>query len=169
MNLRQILLNLEKRDNLDLLYLNYKKQLLLFVLSIVKNYDIAEDVVEDVFLKIIKYHKSYNLLMNPKTWIYTICKNAAYTYLKNNNIVLYNNDDLYRELNKNNNIKNNDSLVVEEYLSYLDDLERNIVIMHIFGGLNHLEISKVLNMTHQQVRSKYSYSIKKLRKIVDKI
>ena len=166
MNLRLLIMHLDQEQNMEQLYQILYKPLFWFIFSIVKHYESAEDIIEEVFLKLMKYHKSYHPLQNPKTWIYTIAKNAAYTYLKENQDCIYDSDYLLQELHQYNQVQNEDSLIVEEYLSYLEDLERQIVVMHLFGGLNHLEISKILNMTHSQVRSKYSYALKKLRKKV---
>lgn len=167
MDLKEILVDLNN-DNLRKLYANYKKSIFLFVLGITKNYDLSEDITEEVFVRIIKYNKTYNKFKNPKTWIFTIAKNTTYTFLKKNNEIPYETEDLESLLNQHNKVKNDDSLVVEEYLSYLKDDERSIVILHIFGGLNCLEISKILNMSHSTVRSKYSYALKKLKRRIGK-
>lgn len=168
MNLRIWLMHLEQDDNFEKLYGILKKPLLLFILSIVKNYDNAEDLTEDVFVRILKYYRAYHPWMNPKTWIYTIGKNVAYTFLEKNKEYVYDDCDLEKELHKHNLVQGEDALVIEEYLSYLSDLERQIVVLHLFGGFSHFEIAKLCSMTHSQVRSKYSYALKKLRNKVEK-
>ena len=166
MNIRILLLHLNQEENMVKLYEVLKKPLFWFLFSMVKNYETADDLTEEVFLKLMKYYKNYNPLKNPKTWIYTIAKNTAYTYLKQNKDISTE-ESFQGDLHQYNSVQTDDALMVEEYLSYLDDLERYIVVMHLFGGLSHLEISKILNMTHSQVRSKYSYALKKLRKKVE--
>lgn len=162
MNLKEALLNLNE-NSIKYLYVNYKKPIFLFVLGITNNYDLSEDITEETFFRIIKYNKSYNEIKNPKTWIFTIAKNTAYTYLKKNNDILFEDEKLEYILNKHNSVKNNDALVIEEYLSSLTKVERDIVILHVFGGLNHKDISKVLDLNHSQVRAKYTYALKKLK------
>ena len=137
MDLKEMLANLDS-ENIKKLYTTYRHSIFLFVLGIAKNYDLSEDITEEVFVRIIKYNKTYNKFKNPKTWIFTIAKNTTYTFLKKNNEIPYETEDLESLLNQHNKIKNDDSLVVEEYLSYLKDDERSIVILHIFGGLNCL-------------------------------
>lgn len=167
MDLKEILVNLDS-ENMKKLYTTYRHSIFLFVLGITKNYDLSEDITEEIFVRILKYHSTYNKFKNPKTWIFTIARNTTYTFLKKNNEIAYEQEDLENILNQHNKIKNDDSLVVEEYLSYLKDDERSIVILHIFGGLNCLEISKILNMSHSAVRSKYSYALKKLKRRIGK-
>ena len=163
MGLKEILTNLNE-ENLKELYITYKKPIFLFVLGIVKDYDLSEDITEEVFIKIIKYYKSYNRMYNPKTWIFTIAKNTAYTYLNKNREISIDNDKLDVIINKHNNIKNDTSIVVEEYLSQLTEIERNIVMLHVFAGLKHNEIAKILNIKSSQVRTKYAYALKKLKR-----
>lgn len=167
MNLKYMIMNLNS-ENMQKIYKNFRQPVFLFILSMTKNYDLSEDITEEVFIRIIKYYKSYNGLQNPKTWIFTIAKNTTYTFLKNNVEIPYEICDLEKMLNNNNKIKNEDSLIVEEYLSYLNDIERNIVILRIYGKLNCLEISKILKISHCSVRSKYSNALKKLKRRISK-
>ena len=163
MDLKELLTDLNE-SNLKELYITYKKSIFLFVLGIVKDYNLCEDITEEVFLRIIKYCKSYDKMQNPKTWIFTIAKNTAYTYLSKNKEVCFDDNQLEFIINKHNSIKNDTSIVVEEYLSHLTEIERNIVVLHIFGGLKHHEIAKILNIKSSQVRTKYAYALKKLKR-----
>lgn len=163
MNLKEILLDLNE-ENITKLYNNYKDTIFLFVLNITKNYHMSEDITEEVFMRVLKYHDTYDRLKNPKTWIFTIAKNTTYSYLKKNKEASLEDEKLEFLLNKHNTIKNEDSLLIEEYLVHLNDIERNIIILHVFGGLTHLEISKILDMKYSLVRARYNYALKKLRK-----
>ena len=91
MKLRMILKNLDD-NNFKILYEEYKEAIFLFILSIVKNKSIAEELTQDTYIKIIKYHETYNSLYNPKTWIFQIAKNISYTYLKKQNEILIDNN-----------------------------------------------------------------------------
>ena len=163
MNLKDILLDLNE-ENIAKLYHTYKDTIFLFILNITKDYHMSEDITEEVFIRILKYHHTYDHLKNPKTWIFTIAKNTTYSYLKKNKEVSLESDKLEFLLNKHNSIHNDDSILIEEYLVNLNDIERNIIILHVFGGLTHLEISKILGIKYSLVRARYNYALKKLRK-----
>jgi len=162
-----LLLNFNE-ESFQKIYIMYKDAIFVYVLSITKDYHLSEDITQEVFMRIIKYHKSYNILQSGKSWIFKIAKNVSYTYLTQNNEKALDSKTLEFYLNKCNTIKNDDSLLVEYYLSKLNDDERNIVILHIYGGLNHLEIANVMGQKHSQIRSKYSYAIKKMKALVNK-
>ena len=53
-------------------------------------------------------------------------------------------------------------------LDYLDKLERQIVILHIFDKMKFREISDMLNMPLGTVLWQYNKAIKKLKKEVGK-
>ena len=163
MDLRNLLMNLDKDENKIALYNNYKKPIFLFILGIVKNHHESEDITEEVFIRVFKYHESYNEFKNPKTWLYTIAKNAAYTAIKKNMEIPTCDLKLEYLFNKHNIISTVDSLIVTENLSYLNKVERSIMLLHIFAGLTHLEISKVLDINYSYVRAKYNRARKKLK------
>ena len=48
----------------------------------------------------------------------------------------------------------------------ITDEERNIIMLHIIGGLKFHEISKMLELPLSTVLSKYHRTIKKLKKIL---
>ena len=163
MKLRMILLNLNN-DNLKILYEEYRKPIFLFILSMVKNNTLAEDLTEEVYIRIIKYHDTYKPIYNPKTWIFQIAKNVFYTYLNKQ-----------KEISMEDNILNllcdskyatnlDESFMIREYLSNLNEIDRNIILLHIFGGLKHYEIAKILGLTHSNVKAKYRAAIQKLQK-----
>lgn len=163
MKLRMILTNLND-DNLKILYEEYKEAIFLFILSIVKNKSIAEDLTQDTYIRIIKYHDSYNPLYNPKTWIFQIAKNVSYTYLDKQKEISIKDEILEPLLDSKNKIKLDESYMIREYLSNLNEIDRNIVLLHIFGGLKHYEIAKIVRLTHSNVKQRYRKIIKKLKK-----
>lgn len=163
MKLRMILTNLND-DNLKILYEEYKEAIFLFILSIVKNKSIAEDLTQDTYIRIIKYHDSYNPLYNPKTWIFQIAKNVSYTYLDKQKEISIKDEILEPLLDSKNKIKLDESYMIREYLSNLNEIDRNIVLLHIFGGIKHYEIAKIVRLTHSNVKQRYRKIIKKLQK-----
>lgn len=163
MKLRTILLNLNN-NNLKILYEEYRKPIFLFILSIIKNEAIAEDLTEEVYIKIIKYHNTYKPIYNPRTWLFQIAKNTSYTYLKAKKDLPIDNNTLNVLCDQKYSTSLNESLIIREYLSNLNETDRNIILLHIFGGLKHYEIAKVLNLSHSNTKARYRKALEKLRK-----
>ena len=57
-----------------------------------------------------------------------------------------------------------DRQVLHALLDSLDSQERRIVVLHAVAGLKHREIAALLELPLSTVLSKYSRSLKKLRK-----
>lgn len=163
MKLRLLLTNLNEK-NLKILYEEYKNSIFLFILSMVKNSDIAEDLTEEVYIRVIQYHDTYNPLYNPKTWLFQIAKNVSYTYLKKNKEIPLTTDLLNPLLDKKFASKLDESYMIREYLANLSDIDRNIILLHIFAGLKHNEIANLLNLSLSSVKVRYSKALQKLRK-----
>lgn len=107
-------------------------------IGIVKNYEASEDITQEVFIRIKKYCKSYKPSNSARTWLYTIAINTSFTYIKNNQTeIASQNDELYAILDKYNIVENEDRITIQQYLTDLNDEERNIVILNIFAGLKH--------------------------------
>lgn len=160
MRLRMLLVNLNDK-NLKILYEQYKNAIYLFILSIVKNASVAEDLTQEVYIKIIKYYKSYNPMYNPKTWIFQIAKNTCYTYLKNEKEIPY---DVNILLDKNYATNIDESYLIRDYLSKLSDIDQKIILLHIYAGLKHSEIAKILDITTTNTKVRYHNALKKLEK-----
>ena len=61
---------------------DYKDGLTLFVNTIIKDIHIAEEVANEVFLKLYIKKPKYKSDYSFKTWLYTIGKNTAINYMK---------------------------------------------------------------------------------------
>lgn len=72
------------REALRQLYDEFKNPIFLFDLSILKNYQAAEDVEQDTFLNIMQSACKYRPGTNAKAWIFSITRNCCSDYLKTN-------------------------------------------------------------------------------------
>ena len=67
----------------DQIVLRYKDKLYTFLYMIVGDYDLAQDLAQDTYLRIFKNKNSYNKMSAKfSTWMYTIAKNGAFTELR---------------------------------------------------------------------------------------
>ncbi len=71
-------------ESLDILIQSYLKPIYSFVYRYVGNAKDAEDVTQEVFVKVWRYIKKFDRNKSFKTWIFTIAKNTALDLLKKN-------------------------------------------------------------------------------------
>lgn len=156
-----------KLNNLDALkdlYEMSKTDIFAFVLSIVKNYYDAEDIMHNVYVSIAKNAYLYVHEKNPASWIFTIAKNESLMYIRNKNKEIHMTHQDIDDLSQTHVLFNYDDKILIDYLlNNLNDLEREILILHDMNGFKHREIAKILEIPLSTVLSKYNRSIKKIR------
>ena len=58
-------------ESFDVIVDRYKNRLLNFVFRFVKDYDVAEDIVQETFLRVFRKRRDYKAIANFSTWIFT--------------------------------------------------------------------------------------------------
>ena len=135
-----------------------------FALSIVKSPMLAEDIAQETFLRIMANIQVYRPKGKPRAWIFSIVHNLAISELRKKTKFV----DIEEAYNLSDTSVD---FSVSEGLVLLDSLnpdEKEIVCLHILADLKHYDIAKILNMPYEQVRWKYAYSLKKLKKYLTK-
>jgi RNA polymerase sigma-70 factor (ECF subfamily) len=149
-------------QSLSVLYEELRVPVYKFALSIVKSPHTAEDIAQETFLRIRVNAHTYRPKSKPKAWIFAIVHNLAVSELRRTSRLT----DYEQELNsKSTAFELDESSVL---LDLLNPDEREIVSLHVLADLKHSDIAKALDLPYSQVRWKYAYAIKKLRKHLEK-
>ena len=69
---------------LGLLYERYKKRLFGFFYQMNKDASLSEDLVQNVFVKILKYKHTYTEESKFVVWLFQIARNTSYDNFKKN-------------------------------------------------------------------------------------
>lgn len=148
------------------LYHNTDKSIYSYVLSILKNPQDAEEVMQETYLKVWTSAGGYQSQGKPLAWMFTIARNLCYMKFRDqkhqSDIGL---DDL-SEMELGDFCPQieqaADKLVLNAALNLLKEEERQIVLLHVSAGMKHREIASSLKMPLATVLSKYNRSMKKL-------
>ncbi len=146
------------REALSGLYELMGGQVYGYALSIVKNHHEAQDIQQDVFVKIWSCAGQYRPGTKARAWIYTITKNLSLTSLRKSSRVsgqMPPEQACPEEPQRNGVLK----MLLEE----LPPKERQIVMLHAMGA-KHRETAQVMDLPLATVLSKYARTLKKLRK-----
>ena len=167
---REIIALLAKEDRraIDLAYEHYGNAIYGIVIRVVKSKEIAEEVLQDVFVKIWKNAKRYNRSKGRLfTWFANIARNAAIDSIrtartkregKTTSIENFVNDNIYGT----SEIKIED-IGLKKIINTLDSKHRLLVDMAYFQGYTHSELAKELNIPIGTVKSRIRLAIKQLR------
>ncbi len=144
-----------EKEVIEDLYVKYKDLIINISFSIVKDRNIAEEISQNVFLKILKIDKEILPDNNELSWIYTITKNQTIDYLRkqHTNIDI---DSIYEINDENNEIEN----IVEQdtynkIIEGLEEKEREIISLKIISEMTFREIGEILEMPTATVQWKY--------------
>lgn len=144
-----------EKEVIEDLYAKYKNLIINISFSIVKDRNIAEEISQNVFLKILKIDKEILPDNNELSWIYTITKNQTIDYLRkqHTNIDI---DSIYEINDENNEIEN----IVEQdtynkIIEGLEEKEREIISLKIISEMTFREIGEILEMPTATVQWKY--------------
>lgn len=150
------------RDSFRHLYDLCSRPIFLYALSYTKDYQTAEDVMQETFLSVLKYAATYQKQTSPKSWLYTIARNACVQAVKKAERDVSNIDDHAHSV-AHTDEPFADSVTEIEALKVLSPTETQIVSLHVFAGLRLTEIAGVMELPYGQIRSKYSYAMRKLK------
>lgn len=132
-------------------YEQYKTGIFRFALSILKDSHLAEDVLQETFLKLLsgkcRVHEG-----KEQAWLYKVARNLCYDILRNRG----------REVELTVK-QNGESYAYIDLISGLDLTEREIVTLKIVGGLTHKEVARVMGLTVHATKKRYERAIQKLR------
>lgn len=152
----------------EILYNETYRGVFSFVYTIVQNYQDAEDIMQDTYIKIRRYAQSYTIGGNVVAWILQIAKNLAYDFQKKNN----------RKINVENmdifpiqqSMISEDNLFVYQIINkFLSLKDRQIVILHIIYGLKNKEIAKLLDIPMGTILWRYNKAMKLLREKIQEV
>lgn len=152
------------------LYDNYSASLYGIITRIIPAEEIAQDILQDVFIKIWKSIDSYdNTKGRLYTWMLNIARNSAIDYTRSKQSKLENKiqdiDNSVYELNKQSSASiNTDVIGVKEEVTKLKDDYRILIDLIYFKGFTQEETSKELNIPLGTVKTRVRAAIIELRK-----
>lgn len=146
------------------LYREIYQDLYRFALYTLKHPQDAEDVVADTVTDAWKGIRLLRRAESFKAWIFRIMTNKCKIRLKE---YMNKTGELSEEVPGQERDLCQD-IDVRRAFSALDDGERLIIALHIFGGYSSREIGQQLMLSDNTVRSKQSRALKKMEAFLDK-
>ena len=141
----------------DNIYEEYFDRVYYKVLSVVKNYDDAEDICQETFISVYKNLSKFREESNIYTWIYRIAINKTYDFFKKRKVEFEINDDV---LSLPEDINFDTKVILQEKLKLISEKEREIVILKDIYGYKLKEIAEIKNMNLSTVKSVYYKALK---------
>ena len=158
---------LGSREALAELYAETKTSVYSFALSMLKNAEDAEDILQNSFIRYFRSASSYRPNGKPMAWIITITRNLCLDRIRERKRTgELKEEDWDRFLKTKHEASPEDRLILEECMKKLSDEERQIVVLHCVAGIKHREIAEIAGRPVSTVLSKYNRALKKLSSMI---
>ncbi|MHA3788986.1 RNA polymerase sigma factor [Flavobacterium hauense] len=175
MTQEELLAQIYKKDSkaFNTLYDMYSKSLYGVIFNLLKNKEEAEDVLQEVFVKIWKNIDSYNDTKGRFfTWILNIARNTAIDRLRSKdhtkNLKNLSVDNFVHILDHNATVVNKiDAIGIREFVKKLKPVCVRIIELLFFKGYTQQEASDELAMPLGTVKTQNRNCIKDLRTILE--
>lgn len=157
-----------RHEAFSLLLDKYQQKVYWHVRRMVLNHDDADDLVQDVFIKVWKNLINFRQDAQLYTWLYRIASNECITFLNKkksrNNISI---DDISEQLSQSLNEENyfsGDAIQkkLQEALLTLPDKQKLVFNMKYFDDMKFQEISDVLGTSVGALKASYHIAVKKI-------
>lgn len=135
-----------------------------YALSILKNAQDAEDVLQETYLRIFDGAPGYESRGAAMAWIFRIVKNLALIKLRSSRRQLP--DQTPEYFSPDTALSTQDRLLLTAAMERLDDQERQIVMLHAVAGFRHREIAEQMQLALSTVLSKYRRALGKLKQML---
>ncbi len=135
---------------------------------IVYNAQDAEEITQEVFLKVYHKLKNFRLESSLKTWVYRITVNCAINYSKRSakerekKAEYYGNLNPWQALSEPTVSSQRHKEIIEIFLKILNPDQRLCVVLRSIEGLSYQEIAETLKVSINTVRSRLKRAREKL-------
>ncbi|MGE0090640.1 MAG: RNA polymerase sigma factor [Bacteroidales bacterium] len=155
----------------DTLYKTQFYDLEKFCFKWTKNMDIAKDIAQESFTKLLQKTTSSALIIdNPKAWVYKVAYNDCINHIKFSKrftpIETIANHSIIENTDKSSNTER--SLQVQNALTTLNNKEKALIILYKYG-FTYNEMAHVIEMNPASVGKTLTRAIDKIAKLINKI
>ena len=154
-------------DALAFLFERHHVALFRYLLHLTGNRELSEDLVQEVFLRLLKYSRTYDHDQSFAVWIYGMARNAYFDARRKQNrerpsleiadvasAAMHADDLIAREQDVN---------FVRQALERLPEEKREVLVLSRFHGMRYQEIARLLHCETGAIKVRVYRALKELR------
>lgn len=158
------------RDFLEI-YRAFYGKVFTFVLSLVRSKANAQDITQNIFMKLWKNRKNLEHIKSMDDYLFILSKNACMDYFRKASRKKENSTDVFDEFLLSRIVSSPEKRIdalsdIEELRHVIESLpskRRDIFIMSRFDGLSNDEIASILGVSKKTVENQISLATKKIK------
>lgn len=170
--LMQLLSTRHCNDALTEIHARYAKKLLGFFLRMTRGNEVkSQDLVQDLFLRILEKHSLFNPQKRFYTWMFTIASNMLKTSFRDKHQLAIEVDERIHQGQVQWSENRIDKALFHEALQkgmdQLEDFQRLPFILRYMEELSVKEIAEMLDISEGTVKSRLFYGAKKIANVLN--
>ena len=160
-------------DALRRIYEKYRLYLLKLAVALLHDVSLAEDIVHDVFISFVKSANDFKIKGSLKAYLRTCVLNSARNKARSNQVRNYVELSQVEPIASAQNGADQWAILEEESMRISNALiripfeQREVVVLHLHGGMKFQEIAKLQAVSTKTIQSRYRYGLNKLRSILN--
>ena len=146
-------------DKMSLLFERYHQALFGFVFHMTRQKESSEDIVQNVFLRMLQYRKNFAGTGEFKTWMYHLARNVLSDHFKKNKRIPqhYNVHDFEEKITAEHLTdmlveKKQELKTLQMAMEALSDHNRELLILCRYQELKYHEVAGILGITEAAVK-----------------
>lgn len=155
----------------QLLFARYYPKVRVFLYNLLKNWDDADDVAQEIFAKVWVRRDAFATVHNFRTYLFVLSKNMAFNYIETqsiqkkyeNDVIFDEKEDLspYEEL-----VAKDMRILIDLAVEQMPPQRRLVYELSRKAGLSNAEIAERLRLSKKTVENYINAALKELRKVV---
>ncbi|MBM7587050.1 RNA polymerase sigma-70 factor (ECF subfamily) [Bacillus pakistanensis] len=141
-----------------------------FLICFSGNQNDAEDLTQEVFIRVLNHLSAYNHSSNLKTWIFSIAKHVAVDDYRKKKFTSLFKDNFFKQLVSNEKepnefVEQNElNHLLHDAISRLKPLYRTVVILRGINEFSIKETSEILDCSKSKVKVSYHRALRELKR-----
>lgn len=169
------------RTDFDRLYETYHHQLFQYLFYMVRNRETAEELVQEVYIKVLHGYQSFEGKSSEKTWLYSIAKHVAIDWIRSQNRKKRKWEGTQYELSEREFEIKDTNLLPDEIVERKEEIQKvyhalktctddqqQVIIFRYIQDLSIAETADILGWSESKVKTTQHRAIKSLKKILNK-
>ena len=149
------------------LFERYHLGLFRYLLSLTRNRTLSEDLVQEVFFRVLKYARSYDPSLSFPVWLYGMARNACFDALHKGRAEMTGSEmeDIKSSapMPEEALARKQDVSFLQEALQQLPQEKREVLILSRFHNMRYEEIARILKCEIGTVKVRVYRALKELR------
>lgn len=160
----------------DNIYDNYHQDLYRFVFYMVKDKQVTEDLVQEVYIKVLNSKDTFKGKSSQKTWLFSIARYTTIDYFRSQKRVRERVLEFFDWSEKGESLKDKQPLpeellieneqteLVYRYLDKCSTDQRSVLILRFIQSFSIRETAEILNFSESKVKTTQHRGLKVIKK-----